>query len=245
MASPSSHWFLLLPSADPASTVPQASVRQRRPWRRALVIAGRGLAGVAVFIALGNLTVYLLSVWSQRTTSVPAADEVEGVNNFQVVDDRLWRGGAPSRRGLRSLAAAGATTVIDLRAEPDLQVDEALLDRLGLTRVAIPMRDGQTPSSTQVSAFRTAVTEAGGPVFVHCGAGVGRTGTLVASYLVNSHDTSGAYAMRRNLAVGPPSIEQLVFAAELDDDGTFERPPPMIVAVSRLLDAPRRLWSYV
>lgn len=207
-------------------------------------VLGRSVAGLALFIALGNLTVYLLSVWSQRTTTVPAAD-VDHVPNFQPVDEHLWRGGAPSERGLRSLAAAGATTVIDLRAERGLDVDQALLDELGLTRVAIPMRDGQTPTAGQVTRFRRAVAESEGPVFVHCGAGVGRTGTMVASYLVEAYNASGAYAMRRNLAVGPPSIEQLVFAAELDDGAQIRRPPSIVVAVSRVLDAPRRLWSYL
>jgi protein tyrosine phosphatase (PTP) superfamily phosphohydrolase (DUF442 family) len=208
-------------------------------------VLGRSVAGLALFIALGNLSVYLLSVWSQRTTVVPAAADVGHVPNFQAVDERLWRGGAPSERGLRSLADAGVTTVIDLRAERGLDVDEALLDELGLNRVAIPMRDGQTPNADQVSRFRRALGQSDGPVFVHCGAGVGRTGTMVASYLVEAYNASGAYAMRRNLAVGPPSIEQLVFAAELDDGTTIRRPPPLVVAVSRVLDAPRRLWSYL
>ncbi|WP_406215152.1 hypothetical protein [Streptomyces canus] len=44
-------------------------------------------------------------------------------------------------------------------------------------------------------------------MFVHCGAGVGRTGTMAAAYLVKTGEQSSA--VRRNLAVGPPSIEQI------------------------------------
>jgi hypothetical protein len=45
-------------------------------------------------------------------------------------------------------------------------------------------------------------------------------------------------ALRSNLSVGPPSLEQIAFVA---DDG--ERPDMVITALSRILDGPRRLWS--
>jgi hypothetical protein len=78
--------------------------------------------------------------------------------------------------------------------------------------------------------------------FLHCGAGVGRTGALAASYLVRTGQAGPAEALRRNLAVGPPSLEQIAFAATLDGE-SVQRPPAPVVAVSRVLDAPRRLWS--
>ena len=82
-----------------------------------------------------------------------------------------------------------------------------------------------------------------GKVFVHCGAGVGRTGSMVASYLVATGKASPREALEKNLAVGPPSLEQVSYVARLDGD--FDRPNPGLVAVSRFLDAPRRIWSRV
>jgi hypothetical protein len=64
---------------------------------------------------------------------------------------------------------------------------------------------------------------------------------MVASYLVATGQLNGREAMRRNLEVGPPSLEQLAYARSLKG----ERIPnvnPAIVAVSRVLDAPRRIW---
>ncbi|WP_369257753.1 PEP/pyruvate-binding domain-containing protein [Streptomyces sp. R35] len=46
----------------------------------------------------------------------------------------------------------------------------------------------------------------------------------------------------RNLAVGPPSIEQIYYGLSLGP-GRADQPPFPVVAVSRLVDAPRRMWS--
>ena len=198
------------------------------------------LAGVVGFMVLGNIVIAGASVWARSTTPAPAGPDVSGVRNFRVVDARLWRGAAPSFRGYESLAAAGASTVIDLRAEENLRVDEVRLHRLGLERVAIPIRDGQTPTPAEVKEFMAAVAASRGPVFVHCGAGVGRTGTMVAAYLVANGQSDEWTAMLRNLAVGPPSLEQLAFVAGLDNG---DRPGMVLTALSRVLDAPRRIWS--
>ncbi|HET9771978.1 MAG TPA: dual specificity protein phosphatase family protein [Acidimicrobiia bacterium] len=200
----------------------------------------RSLVGLVALLVVGNLAIAGVSAWARHTTPVAAAPGVTGINNFRAVDARLWRGAAPGARGYRSLAAAGVRTVVDLRAEDDLHIDDGLLAELGIERLAIPMRDGQTPTAAELDRFLATVLSSDSPVFVHCGAGVGRTGTMVAAYLVETGQSNEWTAMRRNLAVGPPSLEQLAFVAGLDDG---DRPGLLLTAVSRVLDAPRRLWS--
>jgi protein tyrosine phosphatase (PTP) superfamily phosphohydrolase (DUF442 family) len=203
----------------------------------------KGVAGVVAFLVVGNLAILAASFWARGTTEEikpPAA--IEGVGNLRVVDAKLWRGAAPTTDGYRNLALAGVTTVVDLRAEEGIEGDIKTVTDLGMKLVRIPMRDGQVPSAAEVEAFLAAENESPGTVFVHCGAGVGRTGAMVGAYLVHQRELSRSAALRRNLAVGPPSLEQIVYVARMGD-GLPEKPGAVVTAVSRVLDAPRRMWS--
>ena len=119
--------------------------------------------------------------------------------------------------------------------------DEELLADLGLSRFHLPVRDGQLPTAEQAARFVEIVEASDGIVYVHCGAGVGRTGAMVAHYLTTTGETSSSEALRRNLAVGPPSLEQILFAARAGGS-EYERPGTIVTGLSRVLDAPRRIW---
>ena len=196
------------------------------------------------FLVVGNLVILAASLWARETTSTSKPSTLTGVDNLRAVDDRMWRGAAPTSEGYRNLAPAGVSTVVDLRAEDGLEGDARTVRQLGMDLVRIPMRDGQVPTAEEVDAFLTATGRAEGRVFVHCGAGVGRTGAMVGAYQVEQGVLSGRAAVRRNLAVGPPSLEQIAFVARMDD-GPTEKPGTLVTAVSRVLDAPRRFWSRV
>lgn len=204
-------------------------------------VAGKTLAVAVAFLLLGNLGILAATQWARETTTKARITSVPGIDHLEAVDSKLWRGGAPSDAGYRALAEAGITTVVDLRAEEGLEGDAAMVESLGMNIVRIPIRDGQTPTTAQVEQFLAATRQAPGQVFVHCGAGVGRTGTMVGAYLVETSELNGRGALRRNLAVGPPSLEQVAFVAGLEE-GRLERPNVVVRAVSRVLDAPRRMW---
>lgn len=200
------------------------------------------LVGVAAFVGLilvGNLVILGASWWARQTTPQLNVAPIPGVENLEAVDSKLWRGAAPTTEGYRALAANGVKVVIDLRAEDSAAADAETVRSLGMKLVTIPVRDGQVPSSEQIQEFMKA-TETDGIAFVHCGAGVGRTGTMAGAYLVSKGDLNGRGAVRRNLAVGPPTLEQVTFVARLSD-GSAPRPPALVTAVSRVLDAPRRI----
>lgn len=161
-----------------------------------------------------------------------------GIRNFRTIDERLWAGSQPTAAAYRALAAEGVTTVVDLcvgtAADPAAD-DPAELARLGVAHVAIPIRDGHAPRSGDISAFVHAVDAAPGIAYVHCGAGVGRTASLQMAYLAAAGRPHGVLAQ---LAVGPPSIEQIGFVASLRGGGG--RVPRHLVLLSRVVDAPRQ-----
>ncbi|MFC7261618.1 fused DSP-PTPase phosphatase/NAD kinase-like protein [Streptomyces lutosisoli] len=174
----------------PQLTLPTGRSHRLRRWRRTLLRSLVGLVlGYLALWATGALGILALSYWIREETPPPAGTyAVRGVHHFQPVGSRgeLWRGGALSPEGYRGLAHHGFTTVVDLRAE-DLSTAQLAAPReAGLDVVRLPVRDGQTPTPRQVEGFLEVVGEASGPVFVHCGAGVGRTGAMAAAYLVRT-----------------------------------------------------------
>ena len=195
----------------------------------------RAVLVLAAVLLVGNGVIVGLSMWARSTTPTQELG-ITGVRNGVVVDDRVWRGAAPTASGYRSLVEAGVTTVVDLRSDSERSAAVDVLDDLEVRTVRLPIRDGQLPTDDEVEQFLDIVASSDGPVFVHCGAGVGRTGAMVAAYL-NAVGEAGGSAVRRNLAVGPPSLEQIAFAARGGD-----RPGPVVTAFSRVLDSPRRIW---
>ena len=106
----------------------------------------------------------------------------------------------------------------------------------------LPISDGQTPTPAQIARFLQVVDESPGTVFLHCGAGVGRTGSMAAAYLVATGQASGIEATMRNLSVGPPSLEQIAFSVRLAGDRA-EHANAALVAVSRVARRPARMWT--
>ena len=118
-----------------------------------------------------------------------ASANVQGVGNFQKVDDHVYRGAQPTREGFGNLSKLGIQTVIDLREPGDRSSTERKwVTDAGMHYVSVPMYGMATPSNESVLKVLGLLEDRGtGPVFVHCKRGADRTGGVIACYRVE-HD---------------------------------------------------------
>jgi protein tyrosine phosphatase (PTP) superfamily phosphohydrolase (DUF442 family) len=227
-----------LPTEDSA-----AEPSQRANWPRRIRIAVVALLVLtAGSLIQGNLALVGMSWLARSTTDVEGAVDVEGVRKVYALDNRVLRGAQPGPGGFRSLAAHGVTTVVDLRPGTDARNEDATLNALGMEVVHLPITDGRPPSPSQVRQFVAIAGESRGLVFVHCGEGVGRAGTMSAAYRVTTGKTNSSDAVRQSLAVGVLTLEQIAFINSLDGHGAHS-PPLAVTTISRYLDGPRQLFN--
>ena len=120
---------------------------------------------------------------------------------------------------LNSLRERGIGVVISLTESP-LQAD--LVEARGMAYFHLPVPDMHPPVLQDIIAFIQYVEQSvaeGRPVLVHCSAGLGRTGTMLASYLVykgsNTVDALAHIRAMRPGSVEPPDQELAVYDYEV------------------------------
>ena len=112
-------------------------------------------------------------------------------NTYWLWAGHILAGEHPAREGeehlpekLQLFALAGITHFIDLTSPADPVKPYQTLD--GAVRINHPITDFGVPSLLQMQSILQSIQSAldqGGKVYVHCKAGIGRTGTVAATWL--------------------------------------------------------------
>jgi atypical dual specificity phosphatase len=119
------------------------------------------------------------------------------------------------------LHSSGVRAVVCLL---NISSDAAVYQTAGFAFLCLPLPDGGAPTMEQASEFLQFMREQRStqrPVAVHCEAGLGRTGTMVALYLISEGESAEA-AIRRVRAVEPVAVEtarQILFLEQYGHRG--------------------------
>ena len=116
------------------------------------------------------------------------AQPPSGIQNFQQVNEHIYRGAQPTYEGFKELAKMGVKTVVDLRNRMEQsRKEKEMVESLGMRFIGVPMTM-RAPTDDQIKRVLYQLDlSSGWPVFVHCQGGRDRTGTVIACYRI-AHD---------------------------------------------------------
>ncbi|PRM90496.1 protein phosphatase [Aliarcobacter cryaerophilus] len=138
---------------------------------------------------------------------------------WSVLPNKLYGMPVPEEKDLQNLAQAGIKSIVCL-LEDNSNIEN--YNKNGFKNLWLPVADDKAPTFEQVEKLVEFIDEQNknnNPVAIHCQGGKGRTGTLIASYLI-AKGASFDEAMEKIEANQPNAIKkdfQINFLKELSN----------------------------
>lgn len=155
------------------------------------------------------------------TEVVAVRPAIDHIPNYRQIAPGIVRGGQPTQEGMDWLIhERGVKTVVDLRgsdkASPFCQWDEPRWP--DVEQHCIEVEDYQTPSLPELKQFIEIANQAGAenPMFVHCKAGIGRTGTMIACWRISQGWTADRAIEQERLHSYDASFKQEQFVRDFE-----------------------------
>ena len=150
------------------------------------------------------LMVFSFSVIATAQTSPGGFPNVK-IKNFGQMDEHYYRGAQPEIDDYKSLKDLGVNTVIDLRNDPT-DYEKGAVEALGMKYINLPMSGWKYPKDSEIEEFLKLLNDPStGTVYVHCKAGIHRTGITAAVYRFTKYgwDYEKAYKEMKNYNFTP------------------------------------------
>lgn len=136
----------------------------------------------------------------------------ERPTNFSwVIEDKLAGSGLPMTDDeFEWLVSRGIRSIVTVR---EVALPSEWFDGRDMTYLHLKVEDFGAPSIEELDESITFIDEQlklGRPVMVHCAAGKGRTGTVLAAFLVKNESVSAEQAIEKLRSLRPGSVQSIV-----------------------------------